>query len=248
MFVTLAEPWPEGKSQSGVPTKSLCCSAAEDAMPRGPGTRPHCFARLRHMTSLRTRSTARHAAIAIGAALLLVGATGCTAIAGPDEALNTPTPTPTATRQPPRRPPRRRPLTTRPRAQGLPTSRRSCSTRIPPSTRTAWVRRKGTPGTASRLVFSATSRRLTGARWPKRSRRSSRTSRGSGSGSHRHRLRGVVRRRGCAHGCLRCGRVHGHHERLHGRLNSFDDEFSEPSDAQRADAAMPRPPTACHAP
>lgn len=49
------------------------------------------------MTSLRTRSSARHAAIAIGAALLLVGATGCTAIAGPDEALNTPTPTPTAT-------------------------------------------------------------------------------------------------------------------------------------------------------
>lgn len=56
------------------------------------------------MTSLRTRSTARHAAIAIGAALLLVGATGCTAIAGPDdeasntiEAMETPTSTPTAT-------------------------------------------------------------------------------------------------------------------------------------------------------
>ncbi|GGD75534.1 hypothetical protein [Microbacterium murale] len=54
------------------------------------------------MTSLRTRSTARHAAIAIGAALLLVGATGCTAIAGPDdEASNTieamETATPTAT-------------------------------------------------------------------------------------------------------------------------------------------------------
>lgn len=49
------------------------------------------------MTPLRTRFPARHAALAIGAALLLVGATGCTAIAGPDEASNTATPTLAAT-------------------------------------------------------------------------------------------------------------------------------------------------------
>lgn len=56
------------------------------------------------MTPLRTRFTARRAAIAIGAALLLVGATGCTAIVGADDevsntiqATETATPTPTAT-------------------------------------------------------------------------------------------------------------------------------------------------------
>jgi len=37
------------------------------------------------MTPFRTRSTARHFAIAVGAALLLVSATGCTAVAGPEE-------------------------------------------------------------------------------------------------------------------------------------------------------------------
>lgn len=58
------------------------------------------------MTPFRTRSTARHFAIAVGAALLLVSATGCTAVAGPDEdasnvdateVVETPVATPTQT-------------------------------------------------------------------------------------------------------------------------------------------------------
>lgn len=63
------------------------------------------------MTPFRTRSTARYSAIAVGAALLLVSATGCTAVAGPDEdasnvdaveVVETPVATPTQTpTQPP---------------------------------------------------------------------------------------------------------------------------------------------------
>ncbi|MGV2982253.1 hypothetical protein ACNPNP_00995 [Microbacterium sp. AGC85] len=58
------------------------------------------------MTPFRTRSTARYSAIVVGAALLLVSATGCTAVAGPEESasnvdavevVETPVATPTQT-------------------------------------------------------------------------------------------------------------------------------------------------------